>query len=124
MIFTASLLGAQQNRDSVENKPASLLVVSLGKTVNKTPPPLCGKQMAGPSGLPVVVAPVKLKTCKPSVSANAMWPIYTSSCIMLTINSSYDEKEYSKRGRLCHIKSATWKFLQVLTGRTKCSGGL
>ena len=25
------------NRDSVENKPASLLVVSLGKTRNKTP---------------------------------------------------------------------------------------
>ena len=34
MGFTASLLGAQQNRDSVENKPASLLVVALGKTLN------------------------------------------------------------------------------------------
>ena len=33
MVFTASLLGAQHNRDSVENKPASLLVVSLGKTL-------------------------------------------------------------------------------------------
>ena len=33
MIFTASLLGAQQNRDSVENKPASLLV-SLEMTLN------------------------------------------------------------------------------------------
>ena len=31
MVFTASLLGAQKNRDSVENKPAGLLVVSLGK---------------------------------------------------------------------------------------------
>ena len=32
MISTTSLLGAQHTRDSVENKPASLLVVSLGKT--------------------------------------------------------------------------------------------
>ena len=43
MVFTASLLGAQQNRDSVENKPASLLVVSLGKTLNGMPPSLCGR---------------------------------------------------------------------------------
>ena len=28
MVFTASLIGAQHNRDSVENKPVSLLVVS------------------------------------------------------------------------------------------------
>ena len=34
MVFTASLLGAQQNKDSVENKPASLLVDSLGKALN------------------------------------------------------------------------------------------
>ena len=34
MVFTASLLGAQQNRDSVENKLASFLVVSLNKTLN------------------------------------------------------------------------------------------
>ena len=40
MVFTASLLGAQQKRDSVENKPASLLVVSLGKTFNGMPPSL------------------------------------------------------------------------------------
>ena len=37
MVFTASLLGAQQNRDSGKNKPASLLIVSLGKTHNGTP---------------------------------------------------------------------------------------
>ena len=42
-------------RDSVENKPASLLVVSLGKALNGMPPSLCGKQMMGPSSLPVVV---------------------------------------------------------------------
>ena len=38
MVFTVSLLGAQhKKRDSVENKPASLLVVSLGKALNGTP---------------------------------------------------------------------------------------
>ena len=46
------------NRDSVENKPASLLVVSFGKTLNGITPSLCGTQMVGPSSLPVVVAPV------------------------------------------------------------------
>ena len=30
----------------VENKPASSLVVSLGKTLNGMPPPLCGRQVA------------------------------------------------------------------------------
>ena len=30
----------------VENKPASSLVVSLGKTLNGTPTPLCGRQVA------------------------------------------------------------------------------
>ena len=92
MVFTVSLLGAKQYGDSVENKPASLLVVSLGKTLNGMPPSLCGRQMVGPSSLPVVVAPVQLKTCKQSVSANAVWSIYTSSCIMLTSNSSNEEK--------------------------------
>ena len=56
MVFTASLLGAQHIRDSVENKPASLLVVSLGKPLNGMPPSLCGRQMVGPSSLPVVLA--------------------------------------------------------------------
>ena len=58
MVFIASLLGAQQNRDSVENKPASLLVVSLGKALKGMTPSLCGRQMVGPSSVPVVVAPV------------------------------------------------------------------
>ena len=35
-------------RDSVDNKPASFLVVSLGKVLNGTPPPLCGRQVALP----------------------------------------------------------------------------
>ena len=56
MVFTASLLGAQQIRDNVENKPESLLVVSLGKTLNEMPLSLCGGKMVGPSSLPVVVA--------------------------------------------------------------------
>ena len=42
------------HRDSVE-KPASLLVVSLGKTFKGLSPFLCGRQIAGPSSLPVVV---------------------------------------------------------------------
>ena len=56
VVFTVSLLGAKQNRDSVENKPASLLIVSLGKALNEMPPSLCGRQMMWPSSLPVVVA--------------------------------------------------------------------
>ena len=47
-----------ENRDSVENKLANLLVVSLGKALNGTPPSLCDRQLVGPSSLPVVVAPV------------------------------------------------------------------
>ena len=58
MIFTASLLGAQQNRDSVENKPEFLLVVSLAKTLNGISPSLCGRHVVGLSSLLVVVASV------------------------------------------------------------------
>ena len=56
MVFTASLLGAQHKRDRVENKPASLFVVSLDKALNGMPLPLCGRQVVGLSSLPVVVA--------------------------------------------------------------------
>ena len=38
LVFTASLLDAQHYRDSVENKPASLLVVPLGKALSWIPP--------------------------------------------------------------------------------------
>ena len=34
LVFTASLLDVQHLRDSVENKPASLLVVLLRKALN------------------------------------------------------------------------------------------
>ena len=60
MAFTGSLLGAQLKRDSVENKPASLLVVSSDKALNGMLPSLFGRQMAGQSSLHVVVAHCEL----------------------------------------------------------------
>ena len=39
----------------MENKPTSLVVVSLGKALNGMPPSSCGRQMVGPSSQPVVV---------------------------------------------------------------------
>ena len=44
-VSTASLLGAQYKRDSVENKPASSLVESLDKALNGTLPSLCGRHV-------------------------------------------------------------------------------
>ena len=38
LVFTASLLDAQPQRDSLENKPASLLVAPLGKAFGGIPP--------------------------------------------------------------------------------------
>ena len=49
LLFTASLLVAQHQWDSLENKPASLLVVPLGKALSRIPLSWCGKQMAGNS---------------------------------------------------------------------------
>ena len=46
MVSMASLLGARHLRGVVENKPASLVVMSLGKTLNGATPPLCGRQVA------------------------------------------------------------------------------
>ena len=46
MVSTASLLGARHLGEVVENKPASSLVVSLGKALDGTPPPLYGRQVA------------------------------------------------------------------------------
>ena len=56
MVFTTSLPGAQYKRDSMKNKPASLLVVSLDETLKVMPPSSCGKQVTGPSSPLVVVA--------------------------------------------------------------------
>ena len=44
MVFTASLLGARHLEQVVENKPASSLVVSLGKSLNGRPPLLRRRQ--------------------------------------------------------------------------------
>ena len=41
------------SRDSVEEKPAISLAVSLGKTLNGLPPSLCDRQMAEPSSLQI-----------------------------------------------------------------------
>ena len=49
LLFTVSVLDAQHCRDSVENKPASLLVVPLGKALSGIPPSWCGRQMVGNS---------------------------------------------------------------------------
>ena len=46
MVFTACMPGARYLEEVVENKLASLLVVSLGKPLNGTAPPLCGRQVA------------------------------------------------------------------------------
>ena len=48
MLSTASLLGARNLGEVVENKPVSTLVVSLGKALNGAPPPLRGTQAARP----------------------------------------------------------------------------
>ena len=49
LVFTASLLDAQHERDSVENKPESLLVVLMEKALSGIFPSWCGRQMAGNS---------------------------------------------------------------------------
>ena len=46
MVFIASLLGARYLGEVAENKPASSIVVSLAKALSRTPPPLCGRQVA------------------------------------------------------------------------------
>ena len=56
MIFIASLLGAQHKRDNSGEQTDSLLDVSLNGTLDRMPTSLCGKQVAGPSSLPIVVA--------------------------------------------------------------------
>ena len=48
-VFIASLLDAHHYRDSVENKPASLQVVPLGKAFSGIPSSSCGRQISGNS---------------------------------------------------------------------------
>ena len=49
---TASLVGAQHEWETVENKTASALFASLGKAHNGMPPSLCGRQVVGPKSYP------------------------------------------------------------------------
>jgi len=42
LVFTVSLLDVQHERDRVENKAASSLVVSLGKALDRMPLPMSG----------------------------------------------------------------------------------
>ena len=46
LVFTASLLDAQHYRDSVKNKPASMLAVSLERALRGIPPSSYDRQMA------------------------------------------------------------------------------
>ena len=66
MVSTASLLGARHLGEVVENKPASSLVVSLGKALNGTPRPLCGRQ-GGPNSLEMAT-PKQVRTFRPKYS--------------------------------------------------------
>ena len=77
-------------RDSAENKPASLLVVSLVKTLNEVPSSSCRRKIVGPSSLPVVGPTV---TEDLQIDHKRSRSICTSSCIMLRTNSSNDDDE-------------------------------
>ena len=46
LVFTGSLFDAQHQRDSVENKPTNLLVLPLGKALNRIFHSLSGRKMA------------------------------------------------------------------------------
>ena len=55
MVFIASLPGMLCERDSVEKKPASLLVLLLSKALNGIPPYLCDRRAVWPLSPPVAV---------------------------------------------------------------------
>ena len=55
-VFTASLLGTQQERNNVEKNAATLLVVFLGETINEIPASLCGRPLVWLNSLPGAVA--------------------------------------------------------------------
>ena len=94
MAFTALLLGAHYNRISVENKPASLLAVSLGKALNEMPPSLCGRQVVGPSSLPVGVASLGEDSQTKHERSRSMYVhTYTQCLYIFQHNAPNDEKE-------------------------------
>ena len=53
-------------KDIMEIKPASLVVASLGKALNRMPPSLCGRQVAYP-----YFTVLQLCGCSPSMSSEA-----------------------------------------------------
>ena len=63
MIFAPFLLGAQHERNSEEEKTASLFVVTMGKTLNGKTPSLYDKQVMGRSSLLVVAVQ---SDCRPA----------------------------------------------------------
>ena len=74
IVFAASLLGAQHKRESVESKPsASLLVVSLDKTLNGMPSSLCGTD-SGAKQSTRRGEPVELKTSKKGSQSERLLP--------------------------------------------------
>ena len=92
MFFTASLLGTKHKKDGVENKPASLHVVPLAKTLNQIPRSLCGKQVAEPSSLRVVAAQSKRKLAK---KANEKLMIRDTSPKMKALSHTKKKKKFS-----------------------------
>ena len=84
------------NRDIVENEPASLLVVSLGKILNGMPPSSCGGKVVGPSSLPLWWPRL---TEDSQTEHECLLNACTSSCIMLRTNSSKEEEEIHFRLR-------------------------
>ena len=63
MVSTASLLGAQHLGEVVENRPASSLVVSLGKALNGTPPTFIWK--TGSPDTAETATPERVRTSRP-----------------------------------------------------------
>ena len=80
-------------REVVENKLASLLVVSLGKALNGTSPPLCGRhvaqipwkwQLPSESGRPIQNMANKKKCYSASNNAVVLWIVVLPLNMMVT----------------------------------------
>ena len=62
MVSAASVLGARHLGEVVENKPASSLVVFMGKALNGMPTPLCRRQVTQ------MATPKRVRTSRPKYS--------------------------------------------------------
>ena len=78
MISTASLLGARHLGDVVKKKPASSLAVSLGKALNGTLPPLCGRQVAQTTS--EMATPKRVPTSRPKYSDTIRFLVNGGKC--------------------------------------------